>query len=163
MGYPIINGNEFSFASAAIDFGGTKFYGLTTLNWSQELTPEDQYGNGPVPIGRTLGQYKAAADFEQKLSEYERLLQKLGSNYMTKVFNVGCQYREQPGAGLFKVEINAVRIIKDEVSNSQGAAGTTVKVTLSVIRPIRMNGRTAIDDALGRGARVSPGLLTLNS
>lgn len=160
MAYPIINGNEFSFASAVVDFGGTKFYGVRRLNWKQELTPEDQYGNGAVPIGRTLGQFKASGDFEQLLSEYELLTAKFGNNYGKVPFNIGCQYVEQPGAGIVKVELIAVRIIGEEVSNEQGAGGTVMKVTLSIVRPIKINGRTLIDDLTqGAGLRVSPALV----
>jgi hypothetical protein len=161
--YPLINGNEFSFASVLIDLGGMKFSGISALNWSQELTPEDVYGNGAVAVSQTLGQYKASADFEQNFSEYQLLINKLGNAYMTKRFNVGCQYRETPGAGLVRVEIIGARIAKEEVSNASGAAGTKVKVTLSFIRPIRMNGKTAIHDALSKGLKVSSALQGLIS
>lgn len=153
-----INGTEYSSASITLDFAGRKFVGVSSLNWSEELTPEDQYGFSPVAVGRTLGQYKASGDFEQLLSEYTALLKVLGNGYGTKPFNIGVQYREE-GSDLVKVEIIAARIAKADASNAQGPAGTRMKVSLSIIQPIRINGLTLVDRARNGGLRINPASL----
>lgn len=142
--FPIINGHLFSFASAEIDFGGKSVFCLAALNWKEELTPEDQYGNDAVAIGRTKGQYKASADYEQYLHEHAEMIARLGQGYGERPFNIGCQYVEVPGAGRTVVEIIGARIAAPEVSNASGPAGTKVKCTLSVIEPIKINGLTLV-------------------
>jgi hypothetical protein len=158
--YPITNGKTImSLESGRLDVGGKKFYGLSSLGWKQELGGEDVYGNGPLPVGRTLGQYKASAEYEQLYSEHMAHLAKLGPAYGLKVFNLGAQWRE---ASLHKVEIIAARITAKDIAAQQGGAPVRVKVTLSVIVPIIENGLTIIDQAIAQGLDVSPALLALN-
>jgi hypothetical protein len=140
----IINGNEFSFTSAEIDCAGRTYYGISALNCKDELTPEDVYGNGSVAIGRTEGIYKASADMEIALSEFRSLCAQLGDGFGSRSFNIGVQYRETPGAGLYKIELLGLRLTANDLPNAQGAAGTKVKVTLSLIQPILWNGLTLV-------------------
>lgn len=140
--FPVLNGHLHSFASAEIDFGGSRFFGISALNWSEELTPEDVYGNGAPPIGRTKGEYKASADFEQVASEFMLLLDKLGDGYGEVPFNIGCSYVE--AGSTITVQILGARITKVDVSNARGPAGTMYKVTLSVIVPILTNGKSIL-------------------
>lgn len=136
---PLINGHKFSFASAEIDVSGSRFFGFQTLNWKQSVDHEKVPGSGPVDLGTTVGHYTADTDFTIVLSEFNRLLAKLGPNYTTKPFNIGCAFIENPGDGLTRVEILGVKLRGDEMSN-EGTKGSIVKVTLTVITPIRING-----------------------
>lgn len=136
---PLINGNKFSYASAEVDVSGSRFFGFQTLNWKQSVDHEKVPGSGTVDLGTTVGHYTAEADFTIVLSEWNRLLAKLGPNYTTKPFNIGCSYIENPGDGLTLVQLKGVKIRSDEVSN-EGTKGTVVKVTLTVTVPILTNG-----------------------
>ncbi|KYG11411.1 hypothetical protein BE21_57515 [Sorangium cellulosum] len=130
---------------------GTKFYGVVALNWKEELTGEVVYAAGPEPYGETMGEYKASADVEMYLSEFARLLQKLGNGYGQKRFNFGGTWRETPGDGINKIELINCRIISSEASNSKGSGPATVKANLSIISPIKINGLTMIDRLYSTG------------
>lgn len=145
--FPILNGNSFAWASAEIDFFGRQFYGIETFDFKEELEKEWIYGNGPVPIGWVVKQYKASASFTQYLSENDLLLQALGNGYGTKVFNSGIQWIETTGAGISTVEITGASIASREMSNAAGPS--KVKIELFVGIPFKVNGLTIVEREAG--------------
>jgi hypothetical protein len=137
------NGNYHNHASAAIDFAGKPYLGITTLNYSDELEKELQYGTGSVPLGVAQGQYKPNADAEMLKTEWERLKARLPTNGFGEVpINVGATYKE--ASGTMVDELRTVYITKVENASQQGASANKVKLSLCVCEPIRHNGSTLV-------------------
>jgi len=141
---PLINGFLHSFAQVEIDIGGAKFF-PKALNYKQSLSQNAEFGSGVLARGRSLGQYTASADVELFSYEYGRLIAALGNGYATKSFNIGAQFKSKQ-LGLFTIEIEGATIIDDEPQNmQQGGTGTSHKLPLSIIMPIKINGYTMVE------------------
>jgi hypothetical protein len=147
--FPIINGNHFGPASVEVDLRGRTYLGVSAINYADELQRETVFGLRSVGLGSAVGQYIATVDFEMVLSESERFLADLGTGYGVVPFNIGISHVEQPGAGTIIVEIMGATITKLESGIQKGSTGTVDKYTLHVVTPIRRNGRTIVEDALG--------------
>lgn len=141
--------NVFSLASAELDFNGYKVIGVNSLNLKDELTPSDEYGNGVVAVGRTVGQYKASGDCEILLAEYNAIIQRLGRGFGKRPFGIGATYIEIGGDGIMSVQVLGARIVSTELSNSNDGKGTRVKFGLSIIKPILWNGISIVDEQSG--------------
>jgi len=159
LNYPYTTGFLASHESATFKAAGVPIKGYRSMGWKQELGGEDVYGNGPVPVGRTIGQYKATLDIEQLLSEYTTMVEKLGTYGLT-AFNLTVRWRE--GSRLSSIEIVDVLIKTEEGTSAQGGGAVVMKYSASVIVPIRVNGKSMIDEAVLRGLPISAGLLRLN-
>lgn len=140
--FPLINGLLHSWASAQIDVNATPFYGITALNFSDELEMEGEYGPSPIALGGVIKQYKASVDLEMILSERDRLIAKLGNGFGKVPFNIGAQWIESTGQPTSTVGIIGARISKMEQSNAPGAA--KVKLTLFQYLPIVYTGGLTI-------------------
>jgi hypothetical protein len=137
------NGNYHNHASAEIDFAGQVFLGITTLNYADELERELQYGTGSLPLGVSVGQYKPNADAEMLKTEWERLKAVLPANGYGEVpINVGATYKED--SGTIVDELRTVYINKVENASQQGPSANKVKLTLTVVEPIRHGGSTLV-------------------
>jgi hypothetical protein len=147
-----IDQNRWSLASAELDFAGYKVIGVSSLGLKEELTPSEEYGNGPAPVGRTIGQYKASGDCEIILVEYQNLIQTLGAGFMTVPFGIGATYFEAGGDGIMSVQVTGARITNHELSNSNDGKATRMKFSLSIITPILWNGVSCLDLQRGLGS-----------
>lgn len=137
------NGNYHNHASAEIDAAGKVFLGITTLNYNDELERALEYGTGPIPLGVSVGQYKPNADLEMLKSEWERFKAILPANGFGEfAFNIGATYKES--SGTIVDELRTVYINKVEDASQQGPAANKVKLTLTVVEPIRHNGSTLV-------------------
>ncbi|WP_437948652.1 hypothetical protein WME98_49995 [Sorangium sp. So ce296] len=137
------NGNYHNHASAEIDCAGKPFLGITTLNYSDELEKELQYGTGSIALGVSQGQYKPNADMEMLKSEWERMKAVLPQNGFGEfAFNIGATYKE--ASGTIVDELRTVYITKVEDASQQGPSANKVKLTLCVAEPIRHNGATLV-------------------
>ena len=145
---PNFDGTLWSFASAEIDCAGRSVFGVSARGWKEELKAENEYGNGPVPIGRPVGQWTGSADMEIVLQEYLTLIQTLGNGYGRVPFNIGATYVEVDGPGVLPVQLLNVRLMSPEVANANDGKATRVKVGLSLVQPVLVNGLSIIDIGL---------------
>lgn len=155
---PNLTGFVASLESGTIKMaGGRPTKGIKSISWKQELGGETVYGNGPIPVGETIGAYSGSVDVEQLMSEYLAFIRSLGNGYMLRRFNITLNWRE--GAQQNRIEIPLGRIKSDEGSASQGGGAVFKKYSITLIKPMKLNGISAIDEALLRGYNVSPTLL----
>jgi hypothetical protein len=143
--------NRFSFASAELDFGGFKVISVNDLVFKEESPQPEEYGNGPLPVGRVQGQYKGSGDCTILLVEYNDLIQRLGGGFSGKNFNVGATYMELQGDGIMIVDVRGARIVSHELANSEGKA-SRMKLSFSIVTPILFNGVGILGTSNGVGS-----------
>lgn len=142
--------NRFSFASAELDFAGTRVVSVNDLSFKEESPQPEEYGNGPLPVGRVQGNYKGSADCTILLIEYNELIQKLGSGFSKKNFNLGATYMELEGDGIFLVQVMGCRITNQELVNSEGKA-SRMKLSFNFVTPIQYNGQGILQSQNSQG------------
>lgn len=158
--FPVTQGFIPSWRSAEIDVSGSRVVGMKSCNWSESCEGDVEFGNGPVPLGVTVGEYKADVEIEQLLSEYAVLLARLGTNYRAKGFNIGVQFNE-PGVDLITVEFRSVRLGAN-AGSWQGNPGATIKWKAQVFEPISINGLSMIQrQASGASFSIGGGVQAL--
>lgn len=140
-----LNKDLWTFASGIIFLAGDRFRGLQNLDPSEELKKEAVYGNGSVAIGRARGQHSAATSMEMIASEYNFLLDKLGTNFGGAQFNVSATYTENNGDGSFYINLSNVEITKVQMKQSNDGKALIASIELSVIEPIDWNGKKIIE------------------
>lgn len=155
-----INGHLYSAISATIDVAGDIFYGLRTLNFTEEAPEEYQYGTGQVAVGTTRGNYTVSCDMEVLKHEADNLIAKLQQLSISKLkrisfggvsFDIGVALQEAPPLSLSTIQILGARVVSHEVGIQTGGAAIVSKFGLRVIRPIRSNGITLVPDPYGEG------------
>lgn len=156
--FPVSQGYVPSMQNAEIDVGGSRVFGVKSISWDEACEGEVEYGNGPEPVGVTVGQYVANVEIEQLYTEFVVLRTKIGGR--GNGFNVGFQVTD-PIAGVISMVIPACRLASNAGSWS-GKAGLTIKYKCQVLKMIEINGLTIIQRAapgigLSVGAVVNTG------
>lgn len=132
------------------------FKGLRKLGWKEELKGEPQRGNGPLALGRTIGEYEASCDVEQLQTEYNHMVETMSALGLTAL-TLTATWRE--GRKVQRIEIPDALIKSVEGEVSQGGGVIVIKYTLDVnLSPIKTNGKTLLDLRLLNTPRA--GLLT---
>jgi hypothetical protein len=137
--YPLINGIRYSWASIEMQANGLIIPGVRSINYSDTLTPGKPRGTSSVWLGHTLGQYEADADMEVFREEHEVYKLSLGGiGFMERPHIIVVNYFE-PTRGVLADVLN-VRIMGNQIANSDSSDATVIKHTLSVLSPILWNG-----------------------
>jgi hypothetical protein len=66
---PLVNGKRHAFASIRINFLGRTVDGFTSIEYSDSVEKQDNYGAGGMPNNRGVGNYSATCKF--KLYQFE--------------------------------------------------------------------------------------------
>lgn len=153
-----INGHLYSAISATVDIAGDIFYGIRTLNFSEESPEELQFGLGQVAVGTTRGNYTPSADLEILKHEADNFIAKLQQISLAKYrrasfggvpFDIGIALQESLPLNLSTIQILGARVVSHEVGIQTGGSAIVSKFKLQVIRPIRTNGKTLVPDPYG--------------
>lgn len=146
MSYPLTNGYAYTLATAAIDIGGAKFYGIANVKWTETMEGREQVpGAALFAVAETPGMYKATVEFEMVLSEYKRMIQRLGTGYMLKRFNMGATCVDPAGVlPLLSITFPNLKINDGSGSLEQKASTMAVKTTVGPMSAIDYDGITAV-------------------
>lgn len=143
METPLINGNYYSFASIECTINGITTADFKSINYNDKLERGVVKGTSAQALGRTMGDYTPTVSVELYRGSFERLKDKLGAGFMQVVFDVTVQYADD-GQSVITDTIQGCTIAGVDQSNSQGTDGSSVKLDLSVIKPILWNGTSPI-------------------
>ncbi len=140
------NGNEFSWVSYRLRFGGEEITDIKGVKWDHEVEGADPvYGASRKPRGRTAGRYKPGdASITFYLSGWTRLLASLPNGYTDVLFTVVEQYRE--GSDIHETVLEEVRILGGGGSAEEGTDPSEKEVKISFLRAIE-DGKELIADA----------------
>lgn len=144
-----INGELSTIATAEITFAlpsGTllRVLGVTSINYSDELTRALQYGTGSLPLGSARGTYKPTLDVELYKQESDRAIEALGDDYGAKYCNT--VVTDRPKGGTLRTDnIPQCLITKIEDAVS-GEDGRKVKWTLLPHGVISRGGKKLITE-----------------
>jgi hypothetical protein len=148
--YPTVNGFRYSFVSAEISTAGLTMRGYKGFNYKDSLEPGMIQGTTPQSLGWTRGIYTAEASFEMYRFEFEVFKQiilaaapvpGLGLGEIVWQFQVTYGEFGQP---VITDTLPSVRLKSPDSTNAQGSDGSTIKVDLAVLEPIKWNGVTLI-------------------
>lgn len=139
MPYPNVNGFEYSFASIELQVNGRRYYGVTSINYDDSLTPGRVKGTSSIPLGSTAGEWDGTASMEMNRRDAQELIDDLGDGFGRVIFSIVVQYADD-GAEVITDQLPAVRISKATHSNSQGSDASKISFDLFVMRPILRNG-----------------------
>lgn len=145
--YPDINGTKYTIASVRFTFAkfsGSAFQicGIKSLNYSEKVEPNDQYGTGQAMTGTGAGKYTADGDVEIYVADANALITVMGPNWGNTPLVVNVLWQETGQVP------NAVKMIvtlsgrTDSVS--EGGELPTAKFTLHHRTPIETNGITMV-------------------
>jgi len=145
--YPLINGVRHEFSSIDGRINGTPYKGFKSINYDDECTTGDVYGTDPVRVGRTQGQYKAAADFEMYEAEANIFLaaltaESLGGGYLEGVFLLTVMKASKMGPVITDT-LTGCKIKKISNPASAGSDALVMKFEIDVMTILR-NGLPAI-------------------
>lgn len=76
---PLINGTRHSWASIRTEILGRTVTGITAISYEDKQEKVNNYGAGPYPVSRGLGNYEATASFTLHAYEVEAIELKLPS------------------------------------------------------------------------------------
>lgn len=142
---PLINGHLHDYATLVIHLDGEVIKGVASLNYKDSLDPGEARGNSPLPIGFTIGEYKAEGDFELYLRHDSELIKKLGNGFMQKRFDIVAQYRAQDGGELITDTLVGCRLKSNDASNSKGSDALVRKHDL-LVHYIKWNGFNPLEE-----------------
>lgn len=156
MNYQLANGYAYTLLSAYVDIAGSRFFGVGKISWSETMEGREQIpGAALTAVAETPGMYKASVDFDILLSEWSRLIARLGTGYLLKRFNMGAQLSDPAGVlPLLNMTFPALRIGDNSSSLEQKGSIMSVKTTVGPMAAISYNGITGINLGLlgGGGA-----------
>lgn len=153
-GYPLINGQDYSFASITVKVGNTPFF-PTAIDYNDSLTPGRVYKSGSaVPAGATRGQWDGASSLEFTVADFAAFQAGLAVQQVAQavagialvVFSVQVVYSEA-GLGVITDTLPAVRLMTGTNTPGGGSDPSKVKVDLFLLKPILRNGVPLISDA----------------
>jgi hypothetical protein len=140
---PLVNGNEYSFASIELNIKGTLFTAVKSIQYDGGLEPGKVYGTGVIALAHTRGTYEASASIEVYRGDFEKLTALLGDGFGEVTFEITVVYAEKNRPTITD-RLPAVRIMKPAMDNSQGSDALTVKLDLTVLDQIEYNGKTLV-------------------
>lgn len=146
MPYPNVNGCDYSFASVEFKINNRRYYGVTSINYDDSLTPGRVKGASTLPLGSTAGDWDGSGSCEMNRQDAQAMIDDLGNGYGRVIFQVVIQYAED-GMPTITDELPAVRISKAGNSNSQGSDASKMSFDLFLLSPIKRNGK-AIEAAM---------------
>lgn len=131
------NGNEFSWISYRLRFGGTEIKDIKGVKWDHEVEGADPvYGASRKPRGRTAGRYKPGdASITFYRSGWVAFLASAPNGYSDVVGTLVHQYRE--GSDIHTVTLEQVRIMGADESAEEGTDASEVEVKMSFLRCLR--------------------------
>ncbi len=144
-GYPLINGNEHSFASVVVRAGGKKYY-PTAVDYDDALEPGSVEKSGSaIPAGTTRGKWSGTASMEMTLVDGQAYIDALGDQFGLAVQSAQIIY-EEAVTGVVKHELPAFRV--KHVTNMPGSGSDPAKMKfdLHLMKPILRNGKAIIAD-----------------
>ncbi len=116
--YPLINGITWSFQSIQVVVRGAPYFGVTSINYSAELKPDEARGTPAMPLGYGLGKGTVTADVEMNKQWAQMLIATLGPGFGSVPFDIIVKYGE---TGLVTTDsVIGCRITKVEDSHSDG-------------------------------------------
>jgi hypothetical protein len=134
-----INGRRFSHASLEAKLDGDVYRGFKSINWKQSMKPTKVMADGPMPVGRTLGEYEAEADCEMLLQNATALRKSLaakaedGISYGLVEFDILCYFSEGASDPVHEVKLVGCRWESEDNSTAQGPDALVEKIGLSVM------------------------------
>lgn len=139
MPVPNVNGVEYSFASIHFEVNGTRFYGITSINYDDSLTPGRTQITSTLPGGATAGVWEGSGSVEFNRRDADTLIAALGHGFGRVVFTAIVQYAED-GMPVVTDTLPAVRLSKTSHGNSAGSDPTKTSFDLFLLAPILHNG-----------------------
>lgn len=152
----LVNGNQYSWASAVIKISGENIYGITSISYNDKRERVKAYGTGKhhAPRGRSRGKYSTDAS---KMTCWTSTAQDLrnmlasqspdGVSYGDTVFQVVVQYAEDDETAV-TVELVDCVLASQDTSNEESPDPLKEEITFDVMR-IRRNGLTLYDSSEG--------------
>lgn len=135
ISYPDNDGVKFDFTSIELDIAGTKFVGVTTVSYSDELEPGPVRASYAHELGATRGEYSAEASMTVLKEEMPNLLALLSDaekkGFGEKFFTATVQYSET-GKPVQTDTLEGVRIKKLDNDHQTGPDALVVKIDLRV-------------------------------
>jgi hypothetical protein len=120
--------------SITVNLLGRDVEGITQIAYSDNVTKENVYGAGKMPIGRSQGNYEPEASFTLYKEEVDALRLALGPGRRIQdiePFDIVVQY-ETPTGEIFKDIIRNAEFTNDGVEVEQGNGTITTQYTLIV-------------------------------
>lgn len=154
LGFPLINGDYYSFADVSFRFQGLYFTGIKSINYSDTLERNNVYGSARKPLGQSSGHYSAKGDVEFYKPAFDILVAAINAiglpfgGWRQTSFTVTVSY-SVPGVELPTTTdlIIGVRLTDCEASQSEGADALTRKLTMFP-QEIMWNGVPSINEPL---------------
>ena len=143
VNYPMINGHRMDFSSISFQPNGSRIIGIKSINYKHSLKPGMVRGTSAQVAGMTRGEYDASWDMEiyrEDWLDFVTALAQLGGftsglglsgqgpGYMEVPFPCSVAYAETPWAPVQMDMLIGCRITDDDVSNSSGSDGLTLKI-----------------------------------
>lgn len=131
---PLINGVEYTFASANFAVSGIPVFGITEISYKVVREGSANiYGAGYEPVARTLGRKVYSGSITLHMSEVEALRNVAPERDLTRLpeFNIGVVFVPE-GRPPANHKIRNVRFLNDGLEMSQGDEAVAVQFDLLV-------------------------------
>jgi hypothetical protein len=138
--YPNTEGFEYSFSSIILKARGKRYYGATNISYDDGLEPGMVEGTSTLPLGETAGKWSGNGSIEMNRRDGQALLDDLGDGYGRVRFSITNQYAEE-GMPVITDELTSVRIKKVTNNNSAGTDPSKMTFELSLLKPVKRNGK----------------------
>lgn len=143
---PQINGVPYSWASLALNAGGTQYYQAKSASYANDMERGVLEGTAQNELGVTKGKYKPSAAFELALDDGWSFRKQLGDGYMNQQFHVTLSFGADDNSVTHTVEYDA-KLAKDAWDGSSGTDPMYNKFDLKVIGRIVVDGLDPIGQA----------------
>jgi len=150
-----VNGNLYSWGSIEVKIEGDRFFGFTSIGYSDARERVKAYGMGraQAPRGRSRGKYSVEpVTLSGQKSTMQELRQALadagdGESYGDTVFQIVVEYFESDEAPI-TVELEDCVFVKNTTSEEEGPDPLSEDVEIDCLR-IRRNGLVLFDNSEG--------------
>ncbi len=149
--FPLVNGNEYEFASITLRVPGspTPIFGAKDISYKHSLKPGKKRGTFAQVTGRTRGVYDAEGAltiYKPQAADFVAAIAALGAaqglGYMEAIFGLQVDY-EEVVLGIVTDKLKKVRISDEEDQHQEGSDVLVTKFTLDIIELVK-NGQQAV-------------------
>lgn len=130
---PLINGRAYDWSQITATIAGVPVAGITSINYAETRTIEENFGSGRRPVSRGFGNIESTATIGLYMTELERLQAAAPNRNIMDIpeFDVTISYVAEDGIPANHI-IKNCRFKNNGRDVSQGDTGITTDIELAV-------------------------------
>lgn len=132
MATPLINGNNYSWASVRVVLFGVPVVGITKIDYKAKQKKENNYGQGAEPVSRGYGNKEYEASIEIYTEEWKRIIEASPNRDPLQIapFDIQVLYGSNAVNPDQKDVLKSCEFMENPLSTSQGDTKMLVSIPL---------------------------------